>query len=56
MELFYIPIPIYFRLYEEYGLEPSITFANWLVVGIPLSILVFIATWVWLQIYALGKK
>lgn len=43
-------------LYEEYGLPSAITFANWLIVGIPLSLIVFVATWIWLQVYALGKK
>lgn len=27
-----------------------------MIVGVPLSLIVFIATWVWLQIFALGKK
>ncbi|XP_045171477.2 Na(+)/citrate cotransporter-like isoform X11 [Mercenaria mercenaria] len=43
-------------LYNEYNIPSAITFANWLVVGIPLSLIVFIATWIWLQIYALRKK
>ncbi|XP_060566206.1 solute carrier family 13 member 2-like isoform X2 [Ruditapes philippinarum] len=43
-------------LYGEYDMPSAITFANWLIVGIPLSLVVFIATWIWLQVYALGKK
>lgn len=43
-------------LFHKYGLPPTITFANWMIVGVPLSLIVFIATWVWLQIFALGKK
>ncbi|KAL4223844.1 hypothetical protein ACF0H5_017309 [Mactra antiquata] len=43
-------------LYQDHDLPSAITFANWLLVGIPLSLLVFLATWIWLQMYALGKK
>lgn len=43
-------------LYANHGLPSSITFANWLVLGIPLSLAVFLFSWVWLQIYSLGKK
>lgn len=43
-------------LYQHYNLSSAITFANWLIVGIPLSLIVFVATWLWLQVYALGKK
>ncbi|XP_052798801.1 Na(+)/citrate cotransporter-like isoform X2 [Mya arenaria] len=43
-------------LYEQYGLDSAVTFANWMAVGVPISLAVFLATWLWLQVYAMGKK
>ncbi|XP_052233654.1 Na(+)/citrate cotransporter-like isoform X2 [Dreissena polymorpha] len=43
-------------LYQKHGLNSAVTFANWMAIGVPMSVTVFLATWLWLQIFALGKK
>ena len=49
-------ITVSFRLFQKYNADSGITFATWLMVGIPMSFLTFMLTWVCMQVYALGKK
>ncbi|XP_052074962.1 Na(+)/citrate cotransporter-like isoform X2 [Mytilus californianus] len=42
--------------FKIYGMDSGITFANWLVIGLPLSIVCFIFLWGWMQFYFDGKK
>nr|KAG5689113.1 hypothetical protein BaRGS_013874 [Batillaria attramentaria] len=37
-------------IFEDYGLNTPITFATWLVYGLPLSFILVIVVWIWLQI------
>lgn len=43
-------------LFQEYDADSGITFATWLIVGIPLSFLTFMVTWICMQVYALRKN
>ncbi|OWF38805.1 solute carrier family 13 member 5-like [Mizuhopecten yessoensis] len=43
------------ELFEDYGIDSGITFANWLVVGFPLSVICLACCWLWLQVYYEGK-
>lgn len=45
-----------YREFENYGLDSGITFANWLVVGFPLSLVCFIFLWAWMQFYFAGTR
>ncbi|XP_069134309.1 Na(+)/citrate cotransporter-like [Argopecten irradians] len=42
-------------LFNDYGTDSGITFANWLVVGFPLSVICLAFCWLWLQVYYEGK-
>lgn len=42
--------------FENYGLDSGITFANWLVVGFPLSLVCFVFLWAWMQFYFAGPR
>ncbi|XP_063396202.1 Na(+)/citrate cotransporter-like isoform X2 [Mytilus trossulus] len=42
--------------FKIYDMDSGITFANWLVIGLPLSIICFIFLWGWMQFYFDGKK
>ncbi|XP_076107288.1 Na(+)/citrate cotransporter-like isoform X1 [Mytilus galloprovincialis] len=42
--------------FKIYDMDSGITFANWLVIGLPLSIVCFIFLWGWMQFYFDGKK
>ncbi|KAL3857574.1 hypothetical protein ACJMK2_012224 [Sinanodonta woodiana] len=44
------------KFYRRYDLDPGLTFANWMIFGIPTSFIVFMMTWVWLQIWYLRKR
>ena len=44
---------LYFSLFEKYGLESPITYANWMAYGIPTSFVLVIFVWIWLQVYFL---
>ncbi|KAK3581968.1 hypothetical protein CHS0354_023440 [Potamilus streckersoni] len=44
------------KLYSRYGLDPGLTFANWLIFGLPTSFVVFLMTWLWLQLWYLRKR
>ncbi|KAL3857576.1 hypothetical protein ACJMK2_012226, partial [Sinanodonta woodiana] len=44
------------KLYRRYDLDPGITFANWLIFGLPTSFIVFMMTWLWLQLWYLRKR
>ncbi|KAK3082623.1 hypothetical protein FSP39_000649 [Pinctada imbricata] len=43
-------------LFNKYKIESGITFANWMLIGLPLSIVCFIFTWCWLQLFYQGIK
>ena len=38
------------RLYAEHGLSSPVNFATWMGFGLPLSALVLIVCWLWLQV------
>ncbi|KAK7471714.1 hypothetical protein BaRGS_00035646 [Batillaria attramentaria] len=40
-------------LYEQHGLTSPVNFASWMGFGLPLSALMLIVTWCWLQIFFL---
>lgn len=44
------------KLFEDYNEDSGITFANWLVIGFPLSLITFVFIWIWMQVYYGGKK
>ncbi|KAL3857618.1 hypothetical protein ACJMK2_012266 [Sinanodonta woodiana] len=44
------------KLYRRYDLDPGLTFANWLIFGLPTSLCVFLMTWLWLQLWYLRKR
>ncbi|KAL3857575.1 hypothetical protein ACJMK2_012225 [Sinanodonta woodiana] len=44
------------KFYRRYNLDPGLTFANWLIFGLPLSVVLFIVTWLWLQFWYLRKR
>ena len=48
--------PYIYREFENYGLDSGITFANWLVVGFPLSLVCFVFLWAWMQFYFAGPR
>ncbi|XP_025091731.1 solute carrier family 13 member 2-like isoform X2 [Pomacea canaliculata] len=37
-------------IFEQYGLQTPITFASWLVFGLPLSLMLVFIVWIWLQV------
>ncbi|KAL5017127.1 hypothetical protein ScPMuIL_006716 [Solemya velum] len=43
-------------LFQKYNMASGITFANWLVLGFPLSVACLVLTWLWLQVYYAGIK
>ncbi|KAK3581969.1 hypothetical protein CHS0354_023442 [Potamilus streckersoni] len=44
------------KFYRPYNIDPGLTFANWLIFGLPTSVLVFLMTWLWLQLWYLRKR
>ena len=47
---------ILYRIFGSHGLKAQVTFANWMLFGVPLSILNLFLTWIWLQIFFLRCK
>ncbi|XP_012942320.2 solute carrier family 13 member 5 [Aplysia californica] len=43
-------------LYEDYGLDSPVTFGTWMALGLPLSAMVLILCWLWLQAAFLGCR
>ncbi|XP_061163573.1 Na(+)/citrate cotransporter-like [Saccostrea echinata] len=44
-------------IYEKRGLPDSgISFASWLIVGFPLSLICLIISWIWLQVFYAGSR
>ncbi|KAK7087494.1 Na(+)/citrate cotransporter-like isoform X2 [Littorina saxatilis] len=43
-------------LYNAYGAKNPVNFANWLLIGLPLSFVCFIFCWFWMQLYGQGVK
>ncbi|XP_041349637.1 solute carrier family 13 member 2-like [Gigantopelta aegis] len=43
-------------LFEQYNATNPITFATWLIYGLPLSFIILIVLWVWLQIFFLRSS
>ena len=45
----------FFRIFNEHGISSSgLSFGTWLVLGFPVSLLIFITLFIWLQIYFRG--
>ncbi|KAK3581966.1 hypothetical protein CHS0354_023437 [Potamilus streckersoni] len=44
------------KFYGRYNLDPGLTFASWMIFGLPISIVLFMITWVWLQFWYLRKR
>lgn len=44
------------ELFEKAGGESGISFANWLIIGLPLSLICLVITWLWLQVLYSRKK
>ncbi|ESO91712.1 hypothetical protein LOTGIDRAFT_163443 [Lottia gigantea] len=42
-------------LFGHYGLESGVNFANWLLIGIPVSAIIFVFCWGWLTFVMKGK-
>ena len=42
-----------FRVFEKYGGTSPVTFATWFLYGLPISAIMFVLAWVWLQIFFL---
>lgn len=43
-------------LYNAYGASNPINFANWLILGLPLSFICFMFLWFWMQLYGQGVQ
>uniref|UniRef100_K1QSI6 Solute carrier family 13 member 3 n=1 Tax=Magallana gigas TaxID=29159 RepID=K1QSI6_MAGGI len=44
------------ELFEKAGGDSGISFANWLIIGLPLSLICLVITWLWLQVLYSRKK
>ena len=44
------------RLYQAYGGRNPVNFANWLILGLPLSFICFLFCWFWMQLYGQGLR
>ncbi|XP_048754118.2 Na(+)/citrate cotransporter-like [Ostrea edulis] len=44
------------EVYEKTDGDSGITFANWLIIGFPLSLICLIITWLWLQVFFAGRR
>ncbi|XP_076108246.1 Na(+)/citrate cotransporter-like isoform X1 [Mytilus galloprovincialis] len=42
-------------IFEKYGGESPVTFSSWFAFGLPISAIMLLLSWIWLQLYFLGK-
>ncbi len=52
---FFIVIPR-FSYYESKGYPSPVTYASWMIYGVPVAVLVFILQWMWLMVLYRPKK
>ncbi|XP_064613376.1 solute carrier family 13 member 2-like [Liolophura sinensis] len=43
-------------VFKKYGSQSPITYTNWMIFALPLSILCFFCTWIWILLFFLRKR
>ncbi|XP_022336916.2 Na(+)/citrate cotransporter-like [Crassostrea virginica] len=44
------------EIFQKVGSDSGISFANWLIIGFPLSLICLLFTWFWLQFFYSGER